>query len=137
VWIWALVLGQCWPFQAALVSHLWSSYNINLHNSYLSKPLEPSPASLEPLNVSSIGNALGKFYCCSPKSTNFYKTSYPRICVEMDFIKGFPTEINLKALDCMWVQNLDYENVSFRCRACYETRHVIKNFPKHLQNHIV
>jgi len=54
--------------------------------------------------------------------------------VEIDFNKDFLAEINMMVPNYVWVQKFDYENVSFQCRACYEMGHVIKNFPKCLQN---
>jgi len=40
----------------------------------------------------------------------------------------------LMAPNYVWFQKLDYGNISFRCRECYETPHVIKNCPKNPQN---
>jgi hypothetical protein len=41
----------------------------------------------------------------------------------MDFSKGFRAEIILTGESSSWSQKLDYENVSFHCRVCFETRH--------------
>lgn len=38
-----------------------------------------------------------------PRIWKFYKTTYAQICVEMDFNKRFPIEINLTDLDYVWV----------------------------------
>lgn len=46
-------------------------------------------------SLSSIRNALADFYCRSANTGNYYKTTYAQICMEIDFNKGFPTEINL------------------------------------------
>jgi hypothetical protein len=48
----------------------------------------------------------------------------------MDFSKGFSTEIILIGENSSWSQKLDYENVSFRCRVCFETGHKATHFPK-------
>ena len=48
----------------------------------------------------------------------------------MDFITGFPAEINLTSKDYVRNQKLDYESVLFRCRFYFETCHLAKNFPK-------
>jgi hypothetical protein len=53
-----------------------------------------------------------------------------RICVEMDFTKGFPAEIILQGKDYSRNQKLDYENLSFRCRNCFETGHIARNCEK-------
>lgn len=82
----------------------------------------------------SIGDVLGNFYCCCPNVDKFYKTTYAWICVDLECNKSFPMEINLMTPTYVLVQNIDYENVSFRCGACYEMGHVIKNFPKCIQN---
>lgn len=60
--------------------------------------------------------------------------TYARICVGMEFNKGFPQEVYLMAPNYVWVQKLNYDNISFRCRECYERGHVIKNYPKPPQN---
>jgi hypothetical protein len=48
----------------------------------------------------------------------------------MDFNKGFPTEIILTGENSSWSQKLDYENVSFHCRVCFETGHKATHCPK-------
>jgi hypothetical protein len=70
-----------------------------------------------------IGSALGKFYFASKETRIHSTTSYARICVEMDFSKGFPAEIILGCKNYTWTQKLDYERISLRCRACFETGH--------------
>jgi hypothetical protein len=50
--------------------------------------------------------------------------------MEMDFNKGFPAEIILTSEISSWFQKLDYENVSFCCRVCFETRHKESHFTK-------
>jgi hypothetical protein len=80
-------------------------------------------------SLQSIGNGLGKFLCRSPDSKPSLST-FTRICVEMDFTKGFPTEIILQGKDYSRNQKLDYENLSFRCRNCFETGHLVHNCGK-------
>ena len=53
-----------------------------------------------------------------------------RIYVEMDFTKGFPAEIILQGKDYSRTQKLDYENLSFRCRNCFETGHLARKCGK-------
>ena len=81
-------------------------------------------------SLKAIGNAIGKFYCRCPETEEYARTTYARICVEMDFSAGFPAEINLTSKDYVWNQKLDYESVLFRCRSCFETGHLAKNCPK-------
>eukprot|EP00253_Pinus_taeda_P017607 PITA_17607 len=80
--------------------------------------------------LKAIGNAIGKFYYRCPKTEEYARTTYARICVEMDFSAGFPAEINLTSKDYVWNQKLDYESVVFRCRSYFETGHLAKNCPK-------
>jgi hypothetical protein len=44
-------------------------------------------------SLRAIINSLGKFHYKSEETKNYSTTTYARICVEMDFNKGFPTEI--------------------------------------------
>jgi hypothetical protein len=80
-------------------------------------------------SLQSIGNGLGKFLCRSPDSKPA-RSTFARICVEMDFSKGFPAEIILQGKDYSRTQKLDYENLSFRCRNCFETGHLARNCGK-------
>ena len=82
--------------------------------------------------MQSIGNSLEKFHIKSQETETAF-TTYARICVEMDFSKGFPAEIILDGKGYSWTQKLDYEQIHFICRACYETGHLAlncKKFPK-------
>jgi hypothetical protein len=79
--------------------------------------------------LQSIGNGLGKFVCRSPDSKQSHST-FARICVEMDLSKGFLAEIILQGKDYSRTQKLDYENLSFRCRHCFDTGHLAHNFGK-------
>jgi hypothetical protein len=81
-------------------------------------------------SLQAIGKALGRFYYRSPETKNHNISTYARICVEMDFNKGFSTEIILTSENYSWTQKLDYEKVSLRCRACFETRHFAAQCPK-------
>ena len=62
------------------------------------------------------------------------KNTYVRICVEMDFNKCFLAEINLMAPNYVWVQKLDYKNILFWCKSCYEKGNVMKKCPKYSWN---
>jgi len=69
------------------------------------------------------------FHYRSPGTKNYSIYSYARICVEMDFRKGFPKEMNLKGDDYLWTQKLDYDKNSFWCRVCFGTGHLETYFP--------
>jgi len=84
-------------------------------------------------SLKAIGDTLSKFYYRSSNTKEYDKTTFARICAEMDIGNGFPTEIILTIEDYVWVQKLDYENILFQCRACYETCHLVKNCPKAIQ----
>jgi hypothetical protein len=73
-------------------------------------------------SLEAIGSALGKFHFASCETTRHNTSTYARICVEMDFSKGFPTEVILTGKNYSWPQKLDYERVSLRCRSCFENR---------------
>ena len=77
-----------------------------------------------------IGDALGTIIFLSPNTKGNLKTKFSGICVEMDFTKGFPTEVHLTSKYYTWLKNLDYENVLFLCQACFRTSHLAKHFPK-------
>jgi hypothetical protein len=80
-------------------------------------------------SLHSIGNGLGKFLCRSPDSKPA-RSTFTRICVEMDFSKGFPAEIILQGKDYSRTQKLDYENLSFRCSNCFKMGHLACNCGK-------
>ena len=46
-------------------------------------------------SLKSIKNALGKFHFCILETLNQYYTTVARICLEMDFDKGFSSKTNL------------------------------------------
>ena len=66
-------------------------------------------------SLQSIVNGLDKFIYKSSDSKPALST-FTRICMEMDFSKGFPAEIILQGKDYSRTQKLDYENLSFRSR---------------------
>jgi hypothetical protein len=64
--------------------------------------------SLEAIN----GSTLGKFHFASRETTRHNTSTFSRICVEMEFSKGFPNEVILIGKNYSWSQKLDYERVS-------------------------
>jgi len=83
-----------------------------------------------------IGNLLGRFIKSDNERKDKGLYTYARICVEIDLSKGLPDRIYLKHESYNWLQILDYENTSFRCRFCNLTGHLqdtcplAKKFPK-------
>jgi hypothetical protein len=74
-------------------------------------------------SLRAIKNSLGKFHQRCEQTKNYSNTTYARICVEMDFSKGFLAEIILIGESSSWSQKLDYENVYFHCKVCFEIGH--------------
>ena len=56
--------------------------------------------------------------------------TYVRIYVEVDLSAGLPEQISLSWNSKSWTLGLDYENTTFRCRSCQQTRHLQGTCPK-------
>jgi len=76
-----------------------------------------------------IGNKLGHFVKASEATRRGKYTSFARICVEMDLFGALPDEIILEVFYEEWVQTVDYEHISFRCRRCHEHGHLFRDYP--------
>jgi hypothetical protein len=81
-------------------------------------------------SLEAIGSALGKFHFACRETSRHNTSTFSCICVEMDFSKGFPTEVILTGKNYSWSQKLDYERVSLRCRSCFEMGHLATHCPK-------
>ena len=81
-------------------------------------------------SLRTIRNAIGQFHNIFLNTPKLFRTAYARICVQMDLSKGLPAELKIVNQDYSWTQVLDCENVSFRCRSCYDIGHQEKEFPK-------
>lgn len=55
--------------------------------------------------------------------------TYVRICIEVDLSEGLPEKITLNWNSKSWVQLLDYENTSFRCKTCLKIGHLQGSCP--------
>jgi hypothetical protein len=75
-----------------------------------------------------IGNKLGRFITHFEPKGNIYTCA--RICVDMEFSKGFPEAIQLNVDGWSHLQALDYEQVPFKCNSCHEYGHFTKICPK-------
>jgi hypothetical protein len=71
-------------------------------------------------SLQSIGNALGKFIDQAPRKDQY---SCARICVEVDLEIGLPEAIQLSVANWTHIQELDYEQLPFKCRFCHEYGH--------------
>jgi len=67
-------------------------------------------------SLCAIDNALGRFHLRSPKTESCSICTYARICVEMDFSKGFPAEIILTGDNYSWTQKMDYKKCKNRTK---------------------
>ena len=80
-----------------------------------------------PKSLQAIGTVLGKYIdMASPKD----QYACAHICVEVDLEAGLPEAIKLTMGNWSHFQNLDYEQLPFKCRGCHEYGHFIRNFPK-------
>jgi hypothetical protein len=75
--------------------------------------------------LKSIGDTLGKFIDRAEPKSNMY--SCARIYVEVDLEKGLPEAIKLRLDDWTYIQKLDYEQLSFKCKSCHEYDHFSRN----------
>jgi hypothetical protein len=50
--------------------------------------------------------------------------------VEVDLEKGLPEAIQLNLDNWSYIQQVDYEQIPFKCKACHEYGHFAKNFPQ-------
>jgi hypothetical protein len=82
-----------------------------------------------PSTFEAIGNKLGKYIKTAEATLKGRYTSYARICIEMDVSGALPEAISLEFRDEEWIQNIDYEQIPFRCRRCHEHGHLIREFP--------
>lgn len=126
-----MVSGQSRPAHATIDPCLRPIHGLYLFSSNLGETSILAPAFLGDESLKSIGNGLRKFLWRSLDSKPALCT-FARICVEMDFSKGFSAKIILQDKDYSRTQILDYENLSFRCRNCFETWHLARSCGKQL-----
>lgn len=74
-----------------------------------------------------IGNALGKYIDQAVRRDQY---SCARICVEVDLEEGLPEAIKLTVAGWSHIQELDYEQLPFKCRHCHGYGHFAKNCKK-------
>jgi hypothetical protein len=79
-------------------------------------------------SLEDIGNKLGRFLDrMVPKGDQF---TCARICVEVNLEKGLPEAIKLSLGDWTHIQELDYEQIPFKCLRCHDYGHFAKSCPK-------
>jgi hypothetical protein len=81
-------------------------------------------------SLRSIGNALGRFHYRCPETEKYNICTYVRICVEMDFSKGFLAKINMTGDNYSWTQKMDYEKIALQCQACFSMGHLAAQCPR-------
>lgn len=72
-------------------------------------------------SVKAIGNAVGKYIDRSEPKENMHACA--RICVEVDLGKGLLEAIKIKVDQWTHIQQLDYEQLPFKCKVCHEYGH--------------
>jgi len=79
-------------------------------------------------SLEDIGNKLGRFLDrMEPKGDQY---TCARICVEVNLEKGLPEAIKLSLGDWSHIQELDYEQIPFKCLRCHDYGHFAKSCPK-------
>ena len=74
-----------------------------------------------------IGNKLGRYIDRAERKDQF---SCARICVEVDLEIGLPEAIQLTVADWSYTQELDYEQILFKCRFFHGYGHFSRNCKK-------
>jgi len=79
-------------------------------------------------SLEDIGNKLGRFLdSAEPKGGQF---ACARICVEVNLEKGLPEALKLSMGEWSHIQELDYEQIPFKCLRCHAYGHFVKSCPK-------
>jgi hypothetical protein len=78
--------------------------------------------------IRSIGNTLGRYIDRAEPRDGMHACA--RICVEVDLEKGLPEAIQLTLDNWSFLQQVDYEQLPFKCRMCHEYGHFAKSCPK-------
>lgn len=71
---------------------------------------------------------LGAFVEVDDQTKRMRYVSYAQICVYLDISKELPTGIKLSWQDIELIQDIDYEDILFRCRRCHD--HLFRKCPQ-------
>lgn len=79
-------------------------------------------------SLEDIGNKLGCYLdSAEPKGNQF---TCARICVEVNPEKGLPEALKITVGDWSHIQELDYEQIPFKCKLCHVYGHFSESCPK-------
>ena len=78
-------------------------------------------------SLETIGNKLGKYIDRDERKDHF---SCARICVEVDLETGIPEAIKLTVAEWSHIQELDYEQIPFKCILFHGYGHFSRNCEK-------
>ena len=73
---------------------------------------------------------LGKYIDRGDRKDQF---SCARICVEVELETGLPEAIKLTVAEWSRIQELDYEQIPFKCRFCHGYGHFSQNLKKKIR----
>lgn len=65
----------------------------------------------------------------SKGTRNGHYVSYARICVYIEVYGALPDAIKMIFMDEVWLQNIDYEHIPFRCKKCHEHGQLFRDCP--------
>jgi hypothetical protein len=75
--------------------------------------------------IRNIGNTLGKYIDRAEPWEGLQACA--RLCVEVDLEKGLPEAIQLNLHSWSYIQQVDYEQIPFKCKICHEYGHFAKS----------
>ena len=85
-------------------------------------------------SLESIGNSLRKYIDRADRRDQY---TCARICVEVDLEVWIPEAINLTIVDWSHVQELDYEQLPFKCRFCHGYGHFSRSCRKKVEEETI
>lgn len=86
--------------------------------------------------LQTIGNSIGVCRYADPKCNGIFDKRDAWILVEVPFVGGLPTEVDLEWEGKTICQRLDYWNIPFRCHLCHEMEHLMRTCSRWKENHI-
>ncbi|KAH9298810.1 hypothetical protein KI387_030492, partial [Taxus chinensis] len=89
-----------------------------------------------PVVLQDIGNSIGKFVRAANSTMRMEQMVYAWMCVYVDMNQPLPANILLEIGEERWEQQIDYENIPFRCHLCHEYGHLVKDCPLRIKDPI-